>query len=89
MPVPHRPTDGLDAPHPVPARLDAGHAELPAAVTATLLERIVSPLPANAARYAGHAATVRPSRATGRPPPPRGAAWPPWTPTRSRTAQRQ
>ncbi|MEU1513905.1 ATP-binding protein [Streptomyces sp. NPDC005811] len=58
-------TEGLDTPHPVTTRLDTAHAELHAAVTGPLLERIVSPLLANAARYADHEVTVRARPAPG------------------------
>ncbi|WP_346173181.1 HAMP domain-containing sensor histidine kinase [Streptomyces cuspidosporus] len=65
VPVLRRLAQQLDAPHQVKAAVEASCPELEAGVTPALLERIVSPLLANAVRYARSRVTVSVHRRPG------------------------
>ncbi|GAA1192470.1 sensor histidine kinase [Streptomyces rhizosphaericus] len=65
VPVLRRLAQQLEAPHPVKATVEAVCPQLEAGVTPALLERIVSPLLANAVRYARSCVTVSAHRRPG------------------------
>ncbi|MFG2603131.1 sensor histidine kinase [Streptomyces sp. NPDC048514] len=65
VPVLHRLVEQFDAPEPIKVALDVDAPRMDAAAAPALLERILSPLLANAARYAHSTVTVSARRSAG------------------------